>query len=171
MRISLRETVAYAILGAALVAVQVALAFLPNIELVSLLIIAYACVFNWRALFPVFVFVLTEGLIYGFGLWFINYLYVWPLLLCAALFLKRGTNGNSRLPFSLLSAFFGLFFGALCALPYFLIGGPASALAYWISGIPFDIVHALGNGATAFLLFLPLCRILKAGAQKLKIGH
>ena len=139
-------------LGALLVVVQVGLAFLPNIELVSLLIIVYALVVGKAVFAPIAVFVLTEGLIYGFGLWWLNYVYIWPLLALLALSMRKE---RSRVVWAVVSGGFGLLFGALCALPYLFIGGTPTALAYWIGGIPFDILHGIGNAAAAFFLFKP----------------
>ncbi|MDL2217655.1 hypothetical protein LJC27_03265 [Christensenellaceae bacterium OttesenSCG-928-M15] len=165
-RLTLREAIIYALLGALLVAVQVSLAFLPNIEIVSLLIIGYTITMGARVLFPIAVFVLLQGLIYGFGLWFLNYTYVWAVLVFLALLFRR--RMQSPLAWAVLSGAYGLFFGALCSIPYFFIGGPASALAYWLSGIPFDVLHCAGNFLMAMLLLKPVLRMLKAGFAMLQ---
>ncbi|MEG1193697.1 MAG: hypothetical protein RSG50_10810 [Clostridia bacterium] len=157
-KVALRELVLYGLLGAILVAAQLALAVLANVELVSLLIIVYTLALGKRALFPVYVFVLLEGLIFGFGLWFINYLYVWALLVGAVLLLRPHMQG--RLGWTILSASYGLLFGALCAIPYFFIGGPSMAFAYWLSGIPYDLAHCAGNCFFALVLVAPLERVM-----------
>ena len=77
------------ILAALLFAAQAALAFLPNIELVSLLVILYTLFLGKRVVPVLLVFALLEGLLYGFGLWWVSYLYVWPLLAGLAALLKR----------------------------------------------------------------------------------
>ena len=148
----MREVVLYALLGALLIVVQVALAVLPNIELVSLLIIVYTLSLGWRALYPVYVFVAAEILIYGLGLWTVNYLYVWAVLVAAALLLK---SCRSPYVWALISGIYGLFFGALCSIPYFFIGGLNTAFSYWLTGIPFDLLHCGGNAVAALLLFKP----------------
>ena len=155
---SVRSIALMGVLGALLILVQVGLAVLPNIELVSLLIILYALVFGKYALIPVFLFILVEGLIYGFGMWWLNYLYIWPILVVVALLFKKQRN---HLFWMIVSAAFGLCFGALCAIPYLFIGGLPSAFAYWLLGIPFDLLHCFGNGVVAFLLFNPLLKLLE----------
>ena len=72
MRQKTQEMVIFAFLGAILVVVQFALSSLPNVEVVSLLVYIYAKVFGKKALIPVYVFVLIEGLIYGFTIWWIT---------------------------------------------------------------------------------------------------
>ncbi len=154
--VNVRELVAMALLSALLLGVQVALAALPNIELVSLLVVLYTLFFRWKALLIIYVFVLLEGLIYGFGLWWVNYLYIWAVLWGAAMLLR---NMRATLGWVILLAGFGLAFGLLCAIPYLFIGGPGLAVSYYISGIPFDLLHCAGNAVTAAVLFGPLRRL------------
>ena len=162
MRFPIAKIVLGAVLGATLIAVQYAMSPLPNIELVSLLIIIYACVFGGFALYPVLVFITVEGLLYGFGIWWISYLYVWPLLVFIACVLQKH---SSRILWAIVSGGFGLLFGALCAIPYFFIAGSSGALAYWIAGIYFDLLHFLGNFTLAFFLFTPLYKSVQRVAR------
>ncbi|MDD3335890.1 MAG: hypothetical protein PHI98_10305 [Eubacteriales bacterium] len=155
-RLNARELVLLALLTALLLAMQVALAALPNIELVSLLIILYTLYYRKKALFVIYAFALCEGLLYGFGLWFINYLYVWTVLWGVTTLCRRVT---APMGWALISAAFGLSFGLLCAIPYLFIGGVPMAWAYFLSGIPFDIAHCAGNLLTALALFKPLNRL------------
>ena len=147
-----------ALLAAILLCLQVALAPLPNIEVVSLLIVLYTLSFQWKALLIIYAFVLMEGLIYGFGLWFLNYLYVWTVLWGITMLLRhmRGTVG-----WIILLASYGLGFGFLCSLIYPFIGGFGLMVSYWISGIPFDLLHCAGNAAVAAVLFAPLRRLFQ----------
>ncbi len=131
---------------------QVILAFLPNIEIVTLLILLYTLIFGRKVFLIVYTFVLLEGIFYGFGLWWINYLYVWSVLVVIALIFR---TQRSSLFWSIVVGFFGLFFGALCAIPYFFISGPAAAFSYWIAGIPYDIIHCIGNAGLCLILFNP----------------
>ncbi len=153
-----RDLVIQALLGAILFAVQVALSPLPNIELVSILCLVYTLTFGVRALGAIYVFVLLEGLLYGFGLWWIMYLYVWAILWGIAMLLRRY---DSWFLWSFVLGFYGLAFGALCTIPYFFVGGVGTAVAWWINGIPFDIVHCLGNFASGLVLYRPLILVMK----------
>lgn len=161
----IKDIVIIGMLGALLISVQVGLAFLPNIELVSLLIVVYSTVLHKKTVYIIIVFIFLEGLFYGFGLWWINYLYIWFLLYLVSMIFRK-----ERSPFiwALISGVFGLSFGAFCAIPYFFIGsvngsyvsGFQMAFAYWISGIPFDITHGIANFVIALILFKPLYTIL-----------
>ena len=130
---------------------------LPNIEPVSLLLMLFAVTFGIKALFPMGIYIALEILIYGIQLWNINYLYVWLILAMGAWMMR---NVQQPLAWALLGAVFGLFFGALCAPVYLFTGGPAVALSWWISGIPFDLLHCGGNFVMVLVLFKPLRRLL-----------
>ena len=87
-----REIVTMGILSAILLAAQVSLGFLPNIELVTLLLIVYTLVLKKKVFFVIYVFVLLEGMIYGFGLWWINYLYVWSVQAVITLLFRKNDS-------------------------------------------------------------------------------
>lgn len=152
-----KRVVLCGVLAAVMVALQVAMSPLPNIEPVSLLVMVYTIVFGRAVYYIVVPFVVLEGLIYGFGIWWFSYLYVWPLWAAVVLWLGR----KERTPqiWAVASGVFGLSFGGLCALPY-LAGGPWAALSWWLSGIPFDVLHCGGNFVMALILQRPLCQLL-----------
>ena len=72
--LSVRDMALLALLGALMFASQVVMASLPNIHIVALLIILTALSFGMKSLYSVGVFVLLEGLMYGFGTWWIGYI-------------------------------------------------------------------------------------------------
>ncbi len=134
------------------------MALLPNIEPVSLMVMVFAAVFGWKALFPVYVYVMAEILFYGLGTWNMNYLYIWTVLAIAAILLRKMRH---PLGWAVLSGVFGLMFGALCGIVDVFIGGWAYALSKWISGIPFDVTHCVGNFVIALLLFVPIRELVE----------
>jgi len=151
--LSVRDIVIIGMMTACLVSVQVGLSFLPNVELVTLLILVFTLVFGWRALFVVFAFIFVEGLIYGFGLWWFSYLYTWPILYAIVMTFNKV---RSLFFWAIVSCLFGLGFGALSAIQTVVISGFKAGVAYWISGIPFDIVHGISNFILTLILFYPL---------------
>lgn len=167
-RLRIIDIVVIGMMSSVLLAVQFALSFLPNVELVSLLIILYTLIFGKKTLYIVYVFVILEGLVYGIGLWWFNYLYVWAILFIITLLMKKI---HSQLIWAVISGIYGLSFGALCSIPYFITGGIPSGAAYWIAGIPFDILHGISNFAIAFALFDPLYYILDKINTRMKMIH
>jgi len=153
------------LLGALLVGVQFVMSYLPNLEMVSLLVILFTHVFGKKVLFPIYIFVLLEGLLYGFTTWWTTYLYIWTILAGIAWFFRKV---ESPLMWAVISGAFGLCFGALCEIPFWIIGGWRLALTAWIAGIPFDLVHCAGNFVVALVLYKPLKRVLTILEKKLK---
>lgn len=145
------------LLAALLIVSKEVMNFLPNIEPVTLLLIVYTLVLGLRSLSIVYVFVLVEGLLFGFGQWWFSYLYIWTLLVLVV-WLLRGMH--SRIGWALVAGVYGLLFGALCALVPLVLYGPATGLAYWIAGIPYDLLHCAGNFILTLLLCQPLYKLL-----------
>lgn len=157
-RISVRELVLLSLMAAFLFAAQVAMAALPNIEPVTVMLMACALVYGWKTLYPLYVFVLLEALLYGFTIWVANYMYVWLILVALTILLRRS---ESRALWAVVAGAFGLFFGALCAIPYFFIGGWRMGFAYWVAGIPFDLIHCVSNAVLVFALLPMLTKLLR----------
>lgn len=157
-RWSTREIVLLGLLGAVLFVAKMAMAPLPNIEPVSLLVIVYTLTLGWRALYPVYLYAALECAVWGISYWSISYLYVWAVLAVIARLLRRM---ESPVGWAVVSGAFGLCFGALCALVYLAVGGWAFALSWWVSGIPFDVAHCAGNFVLALVLVRPLRRLLE----------
>lgn len=143
---------------------------LPNIEMTSFLIILFTLRFGRLCLYTIPAFILIEGLIYGFGLWWVMYLYAWPLL---ALVTRAFSRMDSAFFWAFVSGAFGLLFGLLCAVPYFFIGfiggglsqGFSQMFAWWVAGIPFDLIHGAGNFALMLALYRPISDLLRRMPQ------
>lgn len=152
-KLTLRQTALFGVLGALTFGAKVAMAALPNIEPVSLMVMLFMVVFGWKGLYPLYLYVLLEILIYGIQLWNVNYLYVWLFLALGAMAMRRLRN---PIWWALLSGLFGLAFGLLCCPVYGISGGLSYALRWWLAGLPYDYVHAVGNFCIALVLFVPL---------------
>lgn len=159
---ALRELIFLALMGALIFASKAAMAALPNIHLVAVFIALCVLTFGWKALCAVAIYVLLEGLVYGFGLWWISYLYAWPLLVLALMPLYRMGYCRTAYAFSaVICCVFGLSFGALCAIPYCFLSGIRFACSWFLAGIPWDVVHGISNGVLTALLLPPLCRLFR----------
>ena len=156
--LSVRDVVLFGVLGALTFGAKYVMSFLPNIEPVSLMVMLYAVVFGRKWVYPVYLYVAMEILFYGISLWNINYLYIWAVLAIGAGVLK---NMDSALGWAMLSGVFGLMFGALCGIVDVFIGGFGYAVTKWVSGIPFDIMHCVGNFCIALVMFKPLRGLLE----------
>ena len=168
MKLKVRELVVLGLLTALVYVAQIALAFLPNIELVSLLFILYTLVFGPKVLYIIYTFALLEGLLYGFGIWWITYLYVWTILAGLTWCFRKM---ESSLGWAILSGAYGLAFGALCEISHFFFVGWQGMVASWLAGLTFDIAHCVGIFLAALALFKPLLHLLKRLAAQTQTGY
>ena len=167
-KISALEICTLSLMGALIFAAKFALASLPNININAVLIILTTVFFGWKALYSVGIYVMLEGLVFGFQIWWISYVFVWPLLVVAAMLLRKN---DSALIWAVVAAFWGLIFGPLMYIPYFcILGGWKGYFAMWIAGIPYDLAHAAGNFVFTLVLYRPLRRVMKALLSKRNQG-
>lgn len=160
-----RRIVTAALMAVILMASKLALDSLPNVELVSLLVILYTLEYPKLAAPAVYTYFFLYGLMNGFGIWWISQLYVWAVLMLVTRLLR---GASSPFFWALVSGLFGLSFGALCAVPYGLLnGGLAAGFAWWVTGIPFDLLHGAGNFVAALVLFKPL----RACLQRIRAAY
>lgn len=172
-RVAIRDIVLIAIASALLVVMQVALSFLANIELVSLLIILYTLHFKRKTLYIIYIFAILQGVIHGFHIWWITYLYVWTILYLITMLFQEM---RSPLFWAVIAAIFGILFGTMTALPYlFLHGfsaeGLRATLNYILMGIRFDLYHCVGNFISVLVLFEPLDHIFERVLGKAAISY
>lgn len=142
------------LMGALLVVSKQAMSGLPNIEPVTLLIILFALELPRETPGAITVFLVLQGVLYGFGLWWAMYLYVWYLLAFLARLLRRMDHALGWAVFS-----------GLYAAVYLVAKTPAFALSWWLSGLSYDAMHGVGNFALMLLLYRPLRTALRT-AQK-----
>ena len=138
-------------MAALIFASKVALSSLPNINLNALLIILATVFFGWHALYAVAVYIMLEGLVFGFSVWWISYLLIWPVLVIAVMALRKN---HHTVIWAVLAGVYGLLFGPLMYIVYFTVtGGWEGFLPMWIAGIPYDLLHAVSNFFTVLFLF------------------
>ena len=153
----IKELAELAVICAIMTGGKEALNAIPNVHPLMLLIILSVRAYGARALYPVTGFVIIESLLYGLNIWTVSYLYIWPLYALAALLFK---DCESELFWGIYAGLCGLLFGALSALPVLLLSGLQGAVAYWVAGIPYDIIHCVSNFVIVFSLLNPLTACL-----------
>lgn len=136
---------------------------IPNVHLLGAFIVSITLVYRAKALYPIYIFVLLEGLFNGFTTWWIPYLYIWlPLWGATMLLPKKMPKAVAPIVYCAVSALHGLLYGTLYAPFQALAFGMnfEGMIAWIISGLPWDAIHALGNLA-AGVLILPLARLYR----------
>ena len=161
--LTVSEITVFGMLGALMFCSKIIMEVLPNIHVLGMLTMVYTLVYRKKALFPIYVYVLLNGVFSGFATWWIPYLYVWTILWAVTMLLpKKMPTAVAAIVYPLVCCLHGLSFGILYA--------PAQAILYgfnfqqmiaWImTGLTFDVIHAFGNFAGGFLI-IPMVRLLK----------
>ena len=155
--------VLFSMLGTVMFCSKIIMEALPNIHLLGMLTITYTIVFRIKALIPIYVYVLLNGLYAGFSMWWIPYLYIWTILWGLTMLIPKNLPNKIK----------WVIYPTLCGLHGFLFGtlyAPAHALmlkfnlnqtiAWILAGLPWDLLHGVGN-IIAGLLIVPLSTLLK----------
>ncbi len=162
-RLEIREIAVFAMLGALMYASKVLMEWAPNVHFLGALTMVYTLVYRWKALYPIYTYVLLNGLFAGFSAWWLPYLYIWTVLWGVTMLLPRHMPKKAAVPvYMLVCGLHGLAFGTLYAPAQALMFGLSfeGMVAWIIAGLPWDLVHGLGNLA-AGVLIVPLTALLK----------
>lgn len=162
-KLSVYELVLLPVFGVLMFVSKLLMEFLPNIHLLGMLIMVFTLVYRWKALVPIYVYVFLLLFISGLSPWWYPNLYTWTVLWAVTMLLPR------NMPRWLCA----VVYPAVCALHGFAYGtiyAPAQALMFgldwwgmvaWIvAGLPFDIIHGIGNLLTG-LLIVPFVELFK----------
>ena len=168
----IREMVIFAMLGTLMFVSKIVMEILPNMHLLGTLTVLYTVVFRKKALIPIYIYVMMNGVYSGFSMWWIPYLYVWAVLWGAVMLIPKSIPDKAAvIVYPLISAAHGFLFGVLYApLQAAMFGLDFNGMIAWIAaGFPFDLVHGISNFALGFLI-LPLVKLLRRlmGGEYLK---
>ena len=103
------------IMAAAVECAKLALAAIPNVEIVTLLLAVFGYSFGYLGVLAAAVFVCIEPVIWGFGTWMISYFIYWPLVAIVFWLLHR-TRVKNRFVFTSVAIVLTVFFGVLTSL-------------------------------------------------------
>lgn len=136
---------------------------LANFHLLAMFIVTFTVVYRVWALLPIYVYVLFNGLFYGFTATWVPYLYIWTVLWALAMLIPRRIHpAVAAVVYIAVCGLHGISFGILYAPVQVLLffDGDWSMLPTWIAfGFPYDVLHCIGN-LCAGTLVLPLVKIL-----------
>ena len=161
--VTIYEIAIFGMLGALMMVSDLLMNIIPNVHLVGVMIVVLTVVYRWKALFPIYVYVLLIGLLEGAGLW-ATYCYVWAILWGMVMLLPRKMPPwLASVVYAFVCGLHGFAFGFLL-IPYqmvFLSFTFEQALIWWKFGFfTADIPHGIGNliGST---LVVPLVNLIR----------
>ena len=152
----------FAMLGALMYASKMIMEVAPNVHLLGVFTIAFTVVYRKKALYPIYTYVLLNGIFCGFATWWIPYLYLWTVLWGATMLLPKRIPEKLRpLVYMLLCAAHGFLFGTLYAPAQAMLYGLnfQKMIAWIITGLPWDFVHGVSNFFCGILI-VPIVKIL-----------
>ena len=163
MKLTVKETVLFGMLGALMYSSKVIMELFPNVHLLGVFVIALTVVYRKKALYPIYTYVFLNGLFAGFSTWWIPYLYVWTILWAVTMLLpKRIPTKIKPIVYMSLCALHGFLFGIIYApAQAILFGLDFNGMIAWIiAGLPWDIIHGVSNLFCGMLIY-PIIVTLK----------
>ena len=158
------EIAIYAMLGALMAVSDLIMNVLPNVHICSVLIVIYTLVYRAKALFPIYVYVFLIGFFEGFGLWWIPYLYIWPILwLMVMLIPKKMPKWLAPIVYAVVCGIHGFGFGFLYAPAQMLFFHYTweQTMIWWKFGFIYaDIPHGIGN-LVGSVMIVPLSALIR----------
>jgi len=156
-----------AVFAALLTVCKFAISFIPNVEVVTLIIMAIGASFGLIYALPsTLVFCAMEVALYGVSSWVILYFVYWPLLaIVSSVFLR-----NKNIVFAFIISVIGsILFGVLsaCADTILCVSNLTNDqlalywIAYYLRGLYFDLIHTISNAIIILVLFKPLVEVCK----------
>ena len=158
------EIAVFGMLGALMMVSDLLMNISPNVHLVGVMLVVLTLVYRWKALFPIYVYVLLIGLSEGIGMWWIPYLYVWAVLWGMVMLLpKRMPKWLAPIVYAAVCGLHGFAFGLLWIPSQMLLMSFSfkQALVWWEFGFfTADIPHGIGN-LVGSALVVPLVALIR----------
>ena len=163
MKLKTRELTVFAMLGAIMYLSKILMEWMPNVHLLGTLTMAYTLVYRRKALYPIYIYVILNGVLAGFNTWWIPYLYIWTILWGVTMLLPKNMPKKiAPIVYMVICSIHGLAYGILYAPAQAVLFGLSfeATLAWIASGFYFDIIHGIGNFFCGMLI-VPIVSVLK----------
>lgn len=169
MKLTIKEMTMFAMLGALMYISKMIMEFAPNVHLLGVFTIAYTVVYRKKALYPIYIYVILNGIFGGFAPWWLPYLYVWTILWGVVMLLpKKMPKKIAPVVYMVICAAHGFLFGTLYAPVQAILYGLdfKGTLAWIIAGLPWDFIHGVSNFFCGILI-VPIILILRRAERSM----
>lgn len=149
---------------------KIALEWAPNIHLLGVFTIAFTIVYRKKALYPIYIYVLLNGLLAGFSLWWYPHLYLWTVLWGVVMLLpKKMPRRVAPIVYTVVCSLHGFLYGTLYAPFQALAFGLnfEGMIAWIIAGLPFDAIHGVSNFFCGILI-MPIVHAIRLADRGLR---
>ena len=169
MKLTIRETAIFGMLGAVMYASKIIMEFIPNVHLLGVFSVEFTVVYMIKALYPIYTYVILNGVFSGFTAWWVPYLYLWTVLWGAVMLLpKKMPKKIQPVVYMSVCAAHGFLFGTLYAPAQAVIYGLSfkGMVAWIIAGLPWDCIHGVSNFLCGILI-LPIASALRLAERNM----
>ena len=169
MKLTIRETAIFGMLGAVMYASKIIMEFIPNVHLLGVFTVAFTVVYRKKALYPIYTYVILNGVFSGFTALWVPYLYLWTVLWGAVMLLpKKMPKKIQPVVYMSVCAAHGFLFGTLYAPAQAVIYGLSfkGMVAWIIAGLPWDCIHGVSNFLCGILI-LPIASALRLAERNM----
>ncbi len=163
MKLTTKELTVFAMLGTLMYASKMIMEAFPNVHLLGVFTIAFTIVYRKKALYPIYIYVLLNGLFAGFSIWWVPYLYVWTILWGITMLLpQKMPKKAAPIVYMIVCALHGFLFGTLYAPAQAIMFGFdfKTTIAWIIAGLPWDFLHGISNFFCGMLI-IPIVTVLR----------
>ena len=168
MKLSIKEIAVFSMLSALMFSSKVLMEVLPNIHLLGTFIVTFTVVYRQKALYPIYGYVLVNGLYEGFNPFgWLPELYLWAILWGVVMLLPKNMPAKIKpVVYMTVSGLHGLLFGVFYAPVYAIFAklSLVETFSWVVAGLGFDALHGAGNFALGILI-LPIVSVLRGLGQ------
>lgn len=169
MKLTIREIAVFGMLGGIMYASKLIMELIPNVHLLGVFTIAYTVVYRKKALYPIYTYVILNGIFCGFAAWWVPYLYMWTILWGVVMLLPQHMPKKVRpIVYMSVCAAHGFLFGTLYAPAQALLFGLnfKGMIAWIVAGLPWDAIHGVSNFFCGILI-VPVITVLRYAEQRM----
>ena len=163
MKTNAKEVALFGMLGALMYMSKMLMEILPNVHLLGVFTVAITVVYRHKALYPIYVYVFINGLMAGFNMWWVPYLYIWTILWGATMLLPQEIPTKVKpIVYMTICGVHGFLFGTLYApAQAIMFGYDFDTMLKWIvAGLPWDFIQGVGNFVCGILI-VPIIVVLR----------
>lgn len=160
-RFTARRIAYLALMTSACVVGRMLFTFLPNVQpMTAILLIMTLALSLPEALLIMTLSLIITNLFLGFGIWTVGQLMSYGVILLLFWLSSRIPLIGNKLWFQTgMAALMGFVYGFTYAIFNYFLLGMHVFWAYWVSGLSFDALHAIGNFGF-YLLLSPIFKLL-----------
>lgn len=168
-KLTVREIAVFGMLGAIMYVSKFIMEIFPNVHLLGVFTVAFTVVYRRKALYPIYICVILNGIFCGFATWWIPHLYLWTVLWGAVMLLPGEMPKKVRpIVYMSVCAAHGFLFGTLYAPAQAILFGLSfrGTVAWIIAGLQWDLIHGVSNFFCGILI-MPVILALRLAERNM----